>query len=511
MRPARSPRGPSEPVAPQAVPGGRPPEVPSGPPDTAARTAAVIETDIPARLDALPWGRFHTRVVLALGITWILDGLEVTLAGSVAGVLKQSSTLGLSNSEIGQAGSAYLAGAVLGALFFGWLTDRLGRKKLFFTTIAVYLTATAATALAWDFWSYAVFRALTGAGIGGEYTAINSTIQELIPARMRGRTDLAINGSFWVGAALGAGGSIVLLNPAVVDPAIGWRLAFLIGAALGLVIFVMRLWIPESPRWLMTHGRLQEAEAIVAPIERQTVGQGVRPVRLPKARLRARTHTPLIEVARALFATYPQRTLVGLSLMAAQAFFYNAIFFTYALILTDFYGVPADRVGWYILPFAAGNFSGPLLLGRLFDTIGRRIMIGATYVVSGLLLTGTGYLFSQGLMSAETQTVAWMIIFFFASTAASSAYLTVSETFPLEVRALAIAFFYAIGTGIGGVAGPLLFGLLIDTGSRSSVAGGYLLGSALMIAAGLIAWRWGVAAERQPLEAVSRPLGFIVD
>jgi MFS family permease len=479
----------------------------------AGPTAAIVETDIPARLDALPWGRFHTRVVVALGITWILDGLEVTLAGALSGVLKQSSALGLSNSDIGRAGSAYLAGAVLGALFFGWLTDRLGRKRLFFITIAVYLSATAATALAWDFGSYAVFRLLTGAGIGGEYTAINSTIQELIPARMRGRTDLAINGSFWVGAALGAAGSIVLLNPAVIDPAIGWRLAFLIGAMLGLVIFVMRMWIPESPRWLMMHGKLEYAEAIVARIEGQAAspGQGTAGAQPPKVRLRARSHTPLIEVGQALFATYPQRTMVGLSLMAAQAFFYNAIFFTYALILTDFYGVSADQVGWFLLPFAAGNFLGPLLLGRWFDTIGRRFMIGATYTLAGALLAGTGFLFREGLLSAETQTIAWMIIFFFASAAASSAYLTVSETFPLEVRALAIAFFYAIGTAVGGVAGPLLFGMLIDTGSRSSVAGGYFLGSALMIVAGLIAWRWGVAAERKPLEAVCRPLGFIVD
>ena len=361
---------------------------------------------------------------------------------------------------------------MLGALFFGWLTDRLGRKKLFFITIAVYLTATAATALSWDFWSFAMFRLLTGAGIGGEYAAINSTIQELVPARMRGWTDLAINGSFWIGAAMGAAGSIVLLDPAVIDPAIGWRLAFLIGAALGMVIFVMRLWIPESPRWLMTHGQPQRAEAIVAQIEHQS---GVRwrrapPTPWPTVRLRARTHTPLIEVVRTLFRTYPRRTFVGLSLMAAQAFFYNAIFFTYALILTDFYGVPAASVGWYILPFAAGNFLGPLLLGRLFDTLGRKFMIGTTYAVSGILLAGTGYLFSQGLLSAETQTVAWMIIFFFASAAASSAYLTVSETFPLEIRALAIAFFYAIGTGIGGAAGPWLFGALIDTGLRSSVA-----------------------------------------
>jgi MFS family permease len=503
MRPSRSLKESSSTPAPQPSPG------PGALPAITEPSAAVIETDIPARLDCQVWSRFHSLVVVALGITWILDGLEVTLAGALSGTLKESSTLGLSNSEIGRAGSAYLGGAVLGALFFGWLTDRLGRKKLFFVTIAVYLTATAATALSWDFWSFALFRLLTGAGIGGEYTAINSTIQELVPARFRGWTDLAINGSFWIGAALGAAGSILLLDPAVIDPAIGWRLAFLIGAALGMVIFFMRFWIPESPRWLMTHGYPQRAEAIVAQIERQSGSTCGTRSSLPKVRLRASTHTPLSEVARTLFRTYPQRTLVGLSLMAAQAFFYNAIFFTYALILTDFYGVPADHVGWYILPFAAGNFTGPLVLGRLFDTLGRKFMISLTYLASGILLAGTGYLFSQGLLSAQTQTIAWMIIFFFASAAASSAYLTVSETFPLEIRALAIAFFYAIGTGIGGVAGPWLFGALIDTGSRSSVAGGYLLGSVLMIAAALIAWRWGVAAERKSLELVSRPLGFI--
>ncbi len=379
-------------------------------------------------------------MVIALGVTWILDGLEVTLAGALSGTLKESSTLGLSNSEIGSAGSAYLVGAVAGALFFGWLTDRLGRKKLFFITIAVYLTATAATALSWDFWSFAIFRFLTGAGIGGEYTAINSTIQELVPARMRGWTDLAINGSFWVGAALGAAGSLVLLDPAIIDPAIGWRLAFLIGAALGMIIFVMRLWIPESPRWLLTHGQPERAEAVVAQIERVALierqAASTEPAarsHLPKVKMRARTHTPLLEVARTLFLTYPRRTLVGLSLMTAQAFFYNAIFFTYALILTDFYGVPAARVGWYILPFAAGNFLGPLVLGRLFDSIGRKFMIGMTYTVSGILLAGTGFLFREGLLSAQSQTIAWMVVFFFASAAASSAYLTVSETFPLEI------------------------------------------------------------------------------
>ena len=468
----------------------------------------LIETDIPARLDRLPWGRFHTLVVVALGVTWILDGLEVTLAGAVSGALKASPQLNFSNADVGIAASAYLAGAVLGALFFGWLTDRLGRKRLFFITLAVYLVATAATALSWDVWSFTLFRFLTGAGIGGEYTAINSTIQELIPARYRGWTDLVINGSFWIGAALGAAGSIVLLDPALFAPDLGWRLAFFIGSALGLVIFIMRFWIPESPRWLMIHGRPAEAEAIVAGIDESFRRRGhvFAAEKLPRIRLVARRFTPLAEVARTLFVAQRRRTAVGLALMAAQAFFYNAIFFTYALVLTDFYGIRADHVGWYILPFAAGNVLGPVLLGRLFDTIGRRPMIAATYAVSGVLLAICGYLFAIGVLSATGQTVAWMVIFFFASAAASSAYLTVSETFPLEVRALAIAFFYAIGTGIGGIAGPWLFGVLIDTGSRWSVFGGYLFGALLMIAAAAVAARWCVAAERKPLEAVARPL-----
>jgi MFS family permease len=473
-----------------------------------ADASAAFETDIPARLDRLRWGRFHTLVVVALGITWILDGLEVTLAGAVAGALKASPRLQFSNADIGFASSAYLGGAVLGALGFGWLTDRLGRKRLFFITLALYLVATAATALSWNVASFALFRFLTGAGIGGEYTAINSTIQELVPARYRGWTDLVINGSFWVGAALGAVGSIVLLDPALFDPDFGWRCAFLIGAALGLVIFVMRLWIPESPRWLMTHGRAAEANAVVREIEDEFRRRGhhLPDEPLPVLRLRARHHTPLREVFDTLFRKHRRRSLVGLSLMAAQAFFYNAIFFTYALVLTDFYGIRADHVGWYLLPFAAGNFLGPVLLGRLFDTLGRRIMIATTYALSGLLLAGAGYLFATGALTATGQTVAWMVIFFFASAAASSAYLTVSETFPLEVRALAIAFFYAIGTGIGGVAGPWLFGELIDSGSRWSVFAGYLFGSALMLVAAVIAGRYGIAAERKSLESVSRPL-----
>ncbi|MGX9390779.1 MFS transporter [Nitrobacteraceae bacterium UC4446_H13] len=471
----------------------------------------TIETDIPARLDALRWSGFHTRVVIALGVTWILDGLEVTLAGTLSGALKDSATLRFSNFDVGIANSAYLTGAVLGALGFGWLTDRLGRKKLFFITLSLYLMATAATALSWDIWSYALFRFLTGAGIGGEYTAINSTIQELVPARYRGWTDLVINGSFWIGAAIGAVSAIVLLDPQVVGADLGWRLAYLTGAGLGLAVFVMRLWIPESPRWLMIHGYPERASAVVADIERSaTGGRGIAAGTIwPTIKLRMRTHTPLGEVARTLFRRYRQRSLVGLILMIAQAFFYNAIFFTYALVLTEFYSIPSDHIGWYILPFAAGNFLGPLLLGRLFDSIGRRVMITFTYAVSGILLAISGYLFAIDVWSAQTQTIAWMVIFFFASPAASAAYLTVSETFPIEVRALAIAMFYAIGTGIGGVAGPALFGALIDTGSRASVFIGYLFGAGLMIAAAIVAWCYCIAAERQPLESVAQPLAVV--
>ena len=476
----------------------------------AAHAGPIVETDIPARLDRLPWGRFHTLVVVALGVTWILDGLEVTLAGAVAGALRESPVLQFSSADVGIVGSAYLAGAVLGAVFFGWLTDRWGRKKLFFITLAVYLTATAATAFTWNLWTFALCRFVTGAGIGGEYAAINSTIQELIPARVRGWTDLVINGSFWVGAAIGAAGTIVLLDPALLPVDMGWRVAFAIGAALGLIILLMRMWLPESPRWLVTHGRAEEAEKVVAGIEERFRREGhtLVPGPFPKIRLRARTHTPLGDVVTALFRAQPQRTLVGLALMASQAFFYNAIFFTYALVLTEFYGIRSDQVGWYILPFAAGNFLGPVLLGRLFDTWGRRPMLTLTYAASGVLLAATGWLFAQNLVSAPMLTVAWMVIFFFASSAASAAYLTVSETFPLEIRALAIAFFYAVGTGIGGVAGPLLFGALIETGSRTSVFVGYLIGAALMIGAAVVAAFWSVAAERRPLEEVSRPLAM---
>jgi MFS family permease len=481
--------------------------------DAPTVATTIIETDAPARLDRLPWGRFHTLIVVALGITWLLDGLEVTLAGSVASALKTSPALHLSNTDVGIASSAYIVGAVIGALGFGWATDRLGRRKLFFITLFLYVAATTATAFSWNLASFVLFRALTGAGIGGEYTAINSTIQEFTPARVRGWTDLAINGTFWVGAGLGAAGSIVLLDPALLPPDYGWRLCFFIGAVLALAILLMRMWIPESPRWLLTHGQPDEAHAIVSTIERgfRDKGAVLSDDGLHTLRLKARSHTGLGEVCRTLFVLHRRRSLVGLALMAAQAFFYNAIFFTYALVLTDFYHVPGDAVGWYLLPFAAGNFLGPIMLGRLFDVLGRRTMIAATYALSGVLLVASGYLFARGMLTSTTQTLAWSVVFFFASSAASSAYLTVSETFPLEVRALAIAVFYAFGTALGGIIGPTLFGRLIDTHERGAVFGGYLIGAGLMIAAAFVAAIWGVAAERKSLEHVATPLSAAVD
>jgi MFS family permease len=469
---------------------------------------AVIESNVPARLDRLPWGTFHSRIVIALGITWVLDGLEVTLAGTLAGAIKDS--LQLTNADVGFANTAYLLGAVAGALYFGWLTDRLGRRKLFFLTLAVYAVFTVATAFSWNIASYAVFRFLTGSGIGGEYAAINSAIQEFIPARYRGRTDLAINGSYWLGAAIGALGSTIALNAAYANPDLGWRVAFFAGGALATFILFFRMWVPESPRWLIRHGHAAEGEAIMAQIEEDFHAQGrqIPAVTTPPTRLRARPYTPLSEVWHALFHDYRRRSLVGLALMGAQAFFYNAIFFTYVLVLTEFFDVPSHQAGWYILPFAIGNFLGPLILGPAFDRrrLGRRLMIALTYGLSGILLAISGALFAAGAMTAFWQTVSWSVIFFFASAAASSAYLTVSETFPLEIRALAIAIFFAIGTGVGGALSPWLFGILIDTHSRVSLFMGYLLGAVLMLSAAIIQWFFGVDAEGKSLEEVARPL-----
>ncbi|MGA8276578.1 MAG: MFS transporter [Rhodanobacteraceae bacterium] len=475
-----------------------------------AHAAALVSTDVPARLDRLPWCRFHTLVIVALGVTWILDGLEVTLTGALSGALQASPRLHLSDTQIGVSASFYLAGAVIGALFFGWLTDRLGRKRLFTVTLGLYLAATALTAFSFDFWSFALFRFLTGAGIGGEYSAINSAIQELIPARYRGRTDLVVNGSFWIGAALGALGAVVLLQPGLLPVDAGWRVAFGIGAVLGLGILYLRRYLPESPRWLMIHGREAEADAVLTGIERDA--GLMRPLHaLPQIRLRVRSHASgWFDIARTLFRLYPRRATLGVVLMAAQAFFYNAIFFTYALVLGRFFGIASDRIGLYLVPFAAGNFLGPLLLGRWFDTLGRRPMIAGTYALSGLLLLVTARLFVAGLLDATTQTLAWSIVFFFASAAASSAYLTISESFPIEVRALAIALFYALGTALGGIAGPWLFGHLIGTGAREPIAWGYALGAALMLIAAVVELKLGVAAERRSLEDVATPLSRVV-
>ncbi len=469
----------------------------------------IFTTDVPARLDRLPWARFHWLVVVALGITWILDGLEVTLVGSLASAITDSPSLGLNSATFGLTASAYLAGAVVGALGFGWLTDRWGRKRLFSITVLVYLVGTAASGLAWDFWSFALFRFITGAGIGGEYAAVNATIQELIPARRRGFTDLCINGSFWFGAALGAGSALVVLDPAIVSPEWGWRAAFIVGGLIGLSVLFLRQWIPESPRWLMTHGDPEEADRVVGEIERRIIDEtGAKLPPVPPESLRLRRHQGdwFLPSLRVLVTEYRKRTLVGVVLMASQAFCYNAVFFTYSLVLTKFYGVPGTAVGWYILPFAAGNLLGPIVLGRLFDSIGRRVMIGATYAVSGVLLALSGWAFAEGWLDAPGQTVAWCVIFFFASAAASSAYLTVGETFPLEVRAIAIALFYAFGTGIGGVAGPSVFGALIQTGSRRELLVGYLFGGLLMLIAGGVAYLWGTDAEKRSLETVAPPL-----
>jgi MFS family permease len=447
-------------------------------------------------------------VVVALGVTWILDGLEVTVVGSLGSVLQEPATLGLTATQVGFSATAYIAGAITGALFFGHLTDRLGRRRLFLVTLGVYLGATALTACSWSFASFIAFRCLTGFGIGGECAAMNSAIDELLPARVRGFADIALNGTYWVGAALGALASAVLLNPRVVGHQLGWRLAFGLGALLGFSILLIRRLLPESPRWLLVHGRVREAEQVVAAVERHVEELSGRP--LPPAHgrltLRSRARAGFRTVARTLLGSYRRRTLLGLALMISQAFFYNAVFFTYALVLGTFYHVRPEHIGYYILPFAAGNFVGPLVIGRLFDSVGRRTMIAATYALSGLLLILTGWLFARGLLSAVSQTILWAGIFFVASAAASSAYLTVSEVFPLEIRALAIAVFYAVGTGVGGLAAPALFGALIGSGSRVSVFYGYTFGGLLMLGAAGVEWWLGVDAERRSLEEIALPL-----
>ena len=464
----------------------------------------AITSDVPARLDRLPWSRWHWKVVIALGVSWLLDGLEVTVVGALGPTLGRDDTLGLSAAHIGWAASAYIAGAVLGALVFGRLADHLGRKKMFLVTLAVYLFATVLTAFSFNFLSFAFCRFLTGFGIGGEYAAINSAIDELIPARVRGAVDLGVNGTFWIGAALGAALSIYLLDPVHVDPEYGWRLAFGLGAVLGFAILLVRRHVPESPRWLIRHGRIEEAHRVVEAIEREIGVTDKVPASLS---MRAIPAVPWREIILLLLNRFRRRTILGISLMASQALFYNAIFFTYALVLSRFYAVPDERVGYYIFPFAIGNFLGPLVLGKLFDSWGRRKMIAATYGVAGIGLLATGYLFAKDALTATQLSLAWSAIFFVASAAASSAYLTVSEIFPVEMRAVAISLFYAAGTALGGLAGPPLYGMIIESGSREALFGAYALAAVLMCAAALVALWLGVDAERKPLEEVCAPLG----
>jgi MFS family permease len=476
---------------------------------TTAHEPRIIETNIPARLDRLPWSRWHWTVLIGLGAVWILDGLEVTVVGVIGPRLTDADGgLGLTEGQVGLSASIYVIGACLGALFFGRLTDRFGRKKLFLLTLAVYLVATVLTALSFNAYWFYLCRFFTGAGIGGEYAAINSAIDELIPARVRGRVDVIINGSFWIGTTIAAAISIPILNGDLVAPDLGWRAMFAFGAVLGLGILFVRRTVPESPRWLFIHGREDEADKIVRGIEEEVEREtGKRlPAPAEKIRIRQRRSIGFDEILHTAVKRYPRRTVLGLALFIGQAFLYNAVFFTYALVLDKFFGVSSGETGYYLIPIGIGNFLGAFVLGRLFDTVGRRTMISASYILSGVLLIGTALLFRADVLSATTLTACWFVVFFFASAGASAAYLTVSEIFPMETRALAIAAFYAVGTGLGGVIGPALFGRLVESGELGNVAAGYFLGAGLMIAAGIVELLIGVEAAGRSLEDIARPL-----
>ena len=476
---------------------------------TAGAQTKTITTNVPARLDRLPWSRFHWRVVIGLGSAWVLDGLEVTMVGNVSARLTEpGSGLAITAGQIGIAAAIYVVGACVGALVFGQLTDRFGRKKLFLLTLGLYLAATVATAFSFAPWYFFLTRFLTGAGIGGEYAAVNSAVDELIPARNRGRVDLAINGSYWLGAALGAAGSLVLLNGDWLPLNLGWRLAFGIGATFGLVVLLVRRNVPESPRWLFIHGREEEAERIVDEIERDVVEHTGADLDEPDRELTIhQRHTiGFREIAHVAFTRYPKRAVLGLALFVGQAFLYNAVTFNLGTLLNSFYGVSSGIVPAFFIVWAAGNFTGPLILGRLFDTVGRKPMIALSYlgsaaitvVLTAVFLAQTGGLW--GFMAVL------VVTFFLASSGASAAYLTVSEIFPMETRALAIAFFYAVGTAIGGITGPLLFGQLIGSGERGLVAVAFLIGAVVMAIGGLVELVWGVNAEGRQLEDIAAPL-----
>ncbi len=475
----------------------------------------TIETNIPARLDRLPWSRWHWRILIGLGTVWILDGLEVTIVGSIAGAISaKGSGIDISSAQVaGWAASMYVAGACFGALLFGRLTDMFGRKRLFMITLGVYLAATIATAFAWTPLFFFACRFVTGMGIGGEYSAINSAIDELIPAAHRGRIDILINGTYWAGAAVGALLSVAALH--IFSPLLQWRVCFGLGFVLGLAILMVRRHVPESPRWLFIHGREDEAETITEDIERQVVESTGEQLTDPGPdeviRIHQRRSIPLWEITRAIVRTYPKRTILGLALFIGQAFLYNAILFGYATLLSTFFGVATSNAPYYLVAFAVGNLLGPVILGPLFDSVGRKPMISGTYILSGVLLLITGYLFDQHQLTAATLTIAWSVVFFFASAGVSAAYLTVSEIFPIETRALAIAIFYAVGTGIGGIIGPQLFGRLIPTGKTSDIFTALVIGAVLMIIGGLTEIAFGVKAERRGLEGIAKPLSAVSD
>ncbi len=469
----------------------------------------TITTSVPSRLDRLPWSRFHWRVVIGLGSVWILDGLEVTMVGNVAARLTEDgSGLTITDAQIGVAAALYVAGACLGALFFGQLTDRFGRKKLFMLTLALYLVATVATAFSFAPWYFFAMRFLTGAGIGGEYAAINSAVDELIPARARGRVDLAINGSYWLGAALGAAGTLLLLNPELFALNVGWRIAFGIGAVFGLAVLVVRRNVPESPRWLFIHGREEEAERIVDEIEEEVHRETGEQLPEPDGTLtiRQRHAIPFREIAHVAFTRYPKRAVLGLALFIGQAFLYNAVTFNLGTLLNGFYGVASSIVPAFTIIWALSNFAGPILLGKMFDTVGRKPMISLSYLGSAAVAVVLAGVFVGSAGGLWLFMAVLVVCFFLASSGASAAYLTVSEIFPMETRALAIAFFYAVGTAVGGITGPLLFGQMIESGERSSVAIAFLIGAAVMAVGGVVELMWGVKAEGQQLEDIAAPL-----
>lgn len=465
-----------------------------------------VRSLIPARMHDMPWSRFHWMVIFGLGTAWILDGLEIQIVA--AGGFEKS--LDMTAADVGLAGTVYLVGEVVGALFFGRMTDTLGRKKLFTMTLAVYLVASGLAAFSPNMWVFLVLRFIAGTGIGGEYSAVNSAIDELIPGKYRGRVDLAINGTYWFGAGVGAFASYWLLDPSIVGEGIGWRIAFLLGPVLGLGIIYLRRHIPESPRWMVTHGRFEHAEEVVSGIEDEVRAEGKELPDLDMERdgmwLKAREGLTPRQLVYVFFQMYPTRTVLGATLMITQSFLYNAIFFTYSLVLQNFYGQTASSAAVYFFPFALGNLLGPLLLGPLFDTVGRRKMIGGCYAFAAIVLTVSAFLFQADALTATTHTIFWCVAFFFASAGASAGYLTVSEIFPLEVRGQAISYFFATAQIFGAI-GPVFYGWLIGDGSdRGPMFWGYLIASGIMLLGAIVAAVWGVDAEGKSLEEIAPPL-----